>query len=298
MDNTDIRDAIMLFQYSETASGGGGSVGKWPEKVLKTLWQLYKNNEIGFRVQPKETWRGSFLAGRAEHDLQLNPNYFNHIPKKDRLGALSLLLVHEGTHAALDFPRLFDELAARKLPIYYYRELSGPGVFNEASDPPLPGGRSEIVWLLPGHFPEFQKQSEYLNKEQLLDYVLRMDTYTTSDYLDAKWIVDHLGLWGGPKNRWVATKGLYIRILAKPLDPYYAPAILDIMESVHRDEDWQAMMDKAGPLHTVQLALDDLIISRRFSSRIAALERKWKVVLTDNTIAKIGGLERASVVAL
>jgi hypothetical protein len=282
MDKTDIRDAIMLFQYSGTASGGRGSVGKWPEKVLKTLWQLYKDNEIGFRVQPKKTWRGSFQVGREGHDIQVNPDYFNHIPKKDRLGALSLTLVHEGTHAALDFQeRLLEELAARKLPIYYYRELSGPGVFNEASDPPPPGGRAETVWLLPGHFPNYQKQSEYLNKEQLLDYVLSLDSYTTSDYLDAKWIIDHLGLWGGPKNRWAATKGLYIRILAKPLDSYYASAILDIMESVHRDEDWRAMMGKAGPLRTVQLALDELNVSKQFSSRIAALERKWKVVLTD-----------------
>jgi hypothetical protein len=281
VDQNDIRDAILLFEYSETVRGGQGPVGKWPAKVLEVLWDLYKSNEIGFRVQRRKSLRGTWRAGRAGYDLQLNPEYINGLPKKERLAALSLLVVHEGMHATVDFTKLYDELAARKLPIYYYRELSGPGVFNEAADPPQPGKQSGIIWIAPGSFPEFQAQSDMLSKDQLLDYVLSIDTYTRSQYLDAKWIIDNLQLWGGLKNRWPSTRGLYIRVLAKTFDPYYTAAILDIMESVERSEDWKEMLNEAGPLHTIQLALDDLNTRRQFSSRIVQLEREWRVRLTE-----------------
>jgi hypothetical protein len=80
---------------------------------------------------------------------------------------------------------------------------------------------------------------------------------------------------GGLKNRWATTKGLYIRLLAKTLDPHYAGAILEIMESVERREDWMEAMKEAGALHTVQLALDELSTGHQFSARIVHLERKW-----------------------
>jgi hypothetical protein len=145
---------------------------------------------------------------------------------------------------------------------------------------------------------DYKTQSDLLRKEQLVDYVLLIPYYTQKDYIDAKWIIDHLQLWGGLKNRWPSTKGLYIRILANkkdcdysPFDPYYSEAILKIMESVEQQKDWTEMLDKAldktgGPddrattLRTLQIALDAL--GDRFSARIANLERKWRVRLTEH----------------
>jgi hypothetical protein len=276
MDQGDIVDAIVLFQFSKTCQAGGRAAD-----VLRRLQRLVNSNEIGFLVQAKRSTRGSYAAGRAGPDLQVSPQYIDSLPAKERLAALSLVVVHEGTHAAVAFADLYSEIGARMLAIQYYRELSGPGVFNEADDPPRPGKQYGIVRISPDRFPEFRAQSDALRKDQLIDYILSNETYATSQYITAGWIVDNLQSWRGLKNRWPSTKGLYIRVLAKSFDPRYSPAIVAIMESVERREDWTQMMDNAGPLHTLQLALDDLTFHGPFSARIAELERKWKIVLTE-----------------
>jgi len=217
MDQSDISDAIVLFQFSQTARVGGRA-----SDVLRRLWNLFKSNEIGFRIQAKKSTRGSFTAGQAGPDLEVNPQYIDALPAKERLAALSLVIVHEGVHAAVQFADLYSEIAARMLPIQYYRELSGPGVFNEADDPPRPGKQYGIIRIMPGRFPEFRAQSDALGKDQLIDYILSNSTYTTPQYITAQWIIDNLQSWRGLKNRWPSTKGLYIRILAKKFDPYYS----------------------------------------------------------------------------
>jgi hypothetical protein len=285
--NVDIAEAIQLFQYSNTARGHGGAVGDWPTRVLNNLWQLYGSHEIGYVIQPsKSTW-GSWNENDPGFDLQINPEKINGLPEQQRLGAVSLELVHEGAHAATKFSKasqfLYDELAARKLQIYYYRELSGPGVFNEASDPPAPGKRTEIVKLPhSGAFDRFRKQSEELRKDQLIDHLLSIDSYTNSDYLSADWVLDNLHNWGGTKNRWPNTKGVYIQWLASRRDPFYGRAILEIMESVLHQEEWDTMIDAAGPLRAIQLTLEELNSDRRYSARVAALHRKWRITLDDD----------------
>jgi hypothetical protein len=139
VDRSDISDAIQLFEYSQTVRAGGRA-----SDVVRSLWNLYKRNEIGFRIQPDKSWVGSHSA-RADYDIQANPIYFDGLPAKERLGALSLLLVHEAVHEVLVMwdKRLESEIAARMLEIHYYRELSGPGVFNEANDPPRQVSRGE-----------------------------------------------------------------------------------------------------------------------------------------------------------
>ena len=283
MDKSDISDAILLFQSSQTARHAAGGRAA---SVIRHLWELFKRKEIGFFDLGKAEHHGDFLAGRAGFDLQVNPHYIDQLPAKERLGSLSLLLVHEGVHAAVNFSDLYSEMAARILSIHYYRELAGPGVFNEADDPPQPGKQWGIIRIIPSNFPGLQAQSDALKRDQLLDYILSIktdkgETYTTPQYIDAQWIIDKLQFWGGLKNRWATTKGLYIRLLAKPLDPRYAGSIVDIMQSVERQQDWTEMMKEAGPLHTIQLALDDISANPRFSARIAHLERKWGVRLTE-----------------
>jgi hypothetical protein len=276
VDRSDIADAIVLFQFSQTARASLRATD-----VVQRLWHLHERNEIGFMIQRKKTTSGSFAAGRDGFDLQVNPQYIDALPAKERLGALSLVVVHEGVHAAVNFAHLYSELAAAMLETQYYRELSGPGVFNEADDPPRPGKQYGIIHIAPDRFPDYREQSDALRKDQLIDYILSIETYTTSRYIDARWIIGNLDSWRGLKNRLPSTKGLYIRILAKRFDPHFSEAILRIMESVERREDWTEMLKEAGPLHTVQLALDDLSARRAFSGRIAALERKWKVRLTE-----------------
>jgi len=300
VDQSDISDAIQLFENSKTARAGGRA-----SDVVRGLWNLYNRNEIGFRVQRQKQTRGSYLAGRPGYDLQVSPQYIDGLPAKERLGALSLEVVHEAVHDLNemwtsapnneDNRYLLDEMAARKLQVSYYRELTGPGVFNEANDPPRPGKQWGIIRVTPDRFPAFKEQSDFIRKDQLVDYVLSIQTYTADVYIWPKWIIDNLELWGGLKNRWPKTKGLYISVLAGRPDPYYSEAILKIMESVDQQKDWTEMLDKATDktldktgnpnspravtLRTIQIALDAL--GDRSSARIANLERRWRVRLTE-----------------
>ncbi|MPZ56686.1 MAG: hypothetical protein GEU91_09370 [Rhizobiales bacterium] len=80
----------------------------------------------------------------------------------------------------------------------------------------------------------------------------------------------------GLRNRWTATRGLYIRLLASSVDVYFTRAIVDIMESIDQRNDW------AGSLRTIQIALDDLSARPQYGSRIVALERRWTVRLRED----------------
>ncbi len=276
MDRSDIRDAITLFQYSRTAQRGGRAA-----EVVRALWRLEATNEIGFADRGAANHEGSWKAGRPGFDLRVNINYIKTIPRPDQLAVLSLLLVHEGTHAALKWTRLLEEMAARLLPIQYYRELTGPGVFNEANDPPRPGKPFGIVRLAKGRYKSYDQESEALQRDQLIDYLLSIETYQKRKNLYPRWIVDHLSLWGGLANRLPATKGLYVRVLAQSIDRRYVVHILDILESINNRADWDAMMAAEKRLPRLQLALDDLTTNRRLSERIAALQRRWGVTLTE-----------------
>jgi len=276
MDRSDIAEAVVLFQFSNTAMQNVRA-----RTVLQKLQYLYRRNEIGFYTLPRRSLRGTWREGRAGHDLRLNTAYFERIPEANRLAGLSLTLVHEATHATVDFTRLYDEMAARLMPIHYFRELSGPGVFNEANDPPRPGRGPRVVRLPAGSFPEYEEMSEAVRNDQLVDYVLSIRTYTRSSYITPQWIIENLTHWRGLRNRWPSTRGLYIRLLADSVDTYYTRAILDIMESVNRRNEWDEMMREAGPLRSIQLALDDLSARPPYSGRVLALERRWNVYLRE-----------------
>lgn len=280
MDRGDIAEAIDLFRYSSTVAANARA-----RAVAQTLLDLYRRDEIGFHNLGRPRHHGEFLAGRPGHDLQLNINFFNHLPEAVRLARLSLLLVHEGTHSTVDFAGrfdqwLYDEMAARMVPILYYQELSGPGVFNEHADPPRPG-HVRVVRLGPGSLPEFERQSRALRRGQLIDDILSISTYQTDDYITPPWIANNLANWGGLRNRWPETRGLYIRVLAGSVDTYYSRLIVDIMESINRREDWDEMMGEAGSLRSIQIALDDLSARPEYGRRIVALERHWNARLRE-----------------
>jgi hypothetical protein len=276
MDRGDIAEGITLFRYSNTAMSNGRA-----QTVVQTLLDLYRRNEIGFHVLARASLRGTWQRGRAGHDLRINTTYFEGLPPAVQLGRLSLLLVHEATHATVNFTKLYDEMAARMLPILYYRELSGPGVFNEANDPPRPGQPSRIVRIAPGSLPEFEEQSEALRRDQLIDQILSIRSYTRPSYITPPWIVDNLTHWRGLRNRWPGTRGVYIRVLTESVDFYFTRHIVDVMESIESRADWDEMMDKAGSLRAIQIALDDVSARAEYGGRIVALERRWRVHLRE-----------------
>jgi hypothetical protein len=287
MAEVSISEAIALFDHSETARGAMGAVAKWPLRVVEKLRYLHDTDEAGF-AQPQTKSktgivRGEWLEGREGYDLRVNPSYIKSLPEKDRLPAVSLILVHEGVHAFDSFERLYDEMMARKVPIYYYRELSGQGVLNV-----LTGKR---IWLGKStHFDAYSQQSRYLDKDQLVDYVLSIDSYTGRSYIDAQWVLDNHNHWGGIKNRWAATKRLYVKILLPAArDTYFAAPILTILESIEAKAEWDKMIgaikevSRNGSLRTLQVSLDLLLGDRHHAARISHLERRWGTALTDTS---------------
>jgi hypothetical protein len=137
------------------------------------------------------------------------------------------------------------------------------------------------VRLPPGSMPSFDRQSAALGRDQLVDYVFSIETYTRSRYINPQWIIDNLTHWGGLRNRWPETRGLYIHVLAPTVDAYFTRAVLDIMESINTRADWDTMMAEAGSLRTIQIALGDLSVLRPYAPRIMALERRWGVNLRE-----------------
>src|SRR5262249_40143200 len=147
--------------------------------------------------------RGGYRANVRGFDLRISPDYVQRLPEQERLPFVSLVLVHEGVHATgiLAKQWLYDEMMGEKLAILYFRELAGPGVVNV-----LTGKR---VWI--GNSPNFdlyRTASDFLDKDQLVDYVLYHGggLYSGPAYVTEDWIVDNLDNWGGLKNRWPPTK--------------------------------------------------------------------------------------------
>jgi hypothetical protein len=115
-----------------------------------------------------------------------------------------------------------------------------------------------------------------------VDYLLSRSAYVGPDFVNPQWIVENLANWRGLTNRWPETRGLYIEVLAKDVNAHFTRVILDVMESVGTRAVWDTMMSSAGSLRAIQLALDDLSTRPQFSARIAALERRWGVHLTED----------------
>jgi hypothetical protein len=286
MADLSISEAIALFDHSQTARGGNGPVGKWPLRVIEALRYVYDIDEAGLATPELKSKngiiRGEWAAWRKGLDLRINPSYLDSLPAKERLPIASLILVHEGLHASsLDFQRLYDEVAARKLTVYYYRELSGPGVVNVLT--------GERVWIGNSKtFDVYKAMSRYLDKDQLVDYVLSIEIYTDRSYIDKDWIVNNFDNWGGMKNRWRKTKRLYVKILLPAAsDTYYAARIVGILESIETKEEWEKMvaavkeMSRGGSLRTLQVSFDSLLGDRNLASRIGQLERRWSLALTE-----------------
>src|SRR5262245_53451080 len=116
MADVSIAEAVALFSASQTASGGRGGVARWPQRVAERLRYLSDIEEIGYVLpsskQEQGTLEGSWEEGVNGPDLQLNPAYVKRLPEKDRLAVVSLILVHEGTHAVIggSLPDINDEL--------------------------------------------------------------------------------------------------------------------------------------------------------------------------------------------
>jgi hypothetical protein len=168
-----------------------------------------------------------------------------------------------------------EKVEVRTLAVYYFRELSGPGVFNEVAD--------RLYRIRPSSLDILKEQSDYVKDDQLVDYVISVRTYRQS--LTPGWIARHADDWGGLANRWADTRGRYIHVLARDDDPDSAGLILDILETTEALPAAEQLDDFATMIRRVDI--DDLrqtltresARDKESAARIEALQRRWHLAL-------------------
>jgi hypothetical protein len=234
------------------------------------LWQLWASDEIDFAPLGPNVIGAS--ARRAGPDIRVNVIHQNDLP------AIALNLAHEAGHLVRRRPLVEEEMLNRTLQASFYRDLTrGVSITSRET-----GGRVDAV-ATPATPGSYATQCRYLDRGELVDYVIRIRTYR--DSLTAAWIRNTLSWWGGCQNRWHFTRGHYIRVLATDSDVSSYPFILDVMESVlprgANTAGWTAMMQAAtsegGTMQHIRKALDRL--TGHHARRVAALERDWNVTL-------------------
>jgi hypothetical protein len=206
-----IARAIALFMASAVSNTRLG------RQVLRKLIELQGESEIEFEeleARPGYTTHakareGIRSWGRA--DVAVNEQYRRNVVRT------SLELVHEAIHLIREQPYVDEEMAARNLQIDYYTELEGG----------IPFGRFRYQSAR-GSVPSLERQRQYRTRNQLVDYIINIPTYSES--LEVEWVRTHIREWGNLSNRWRHTKGRYCQVLAE--EPVgNAGLVLDILES-------------------------------------------------------------------
>lgn len=95
-----------------------------PRRVTDKLWQLYAHHEIGLGPTESRTTRASWEAGRAGFDLLVSQSFIDRLPEDQRLGVVSLEPVHEAVHSVIHRNYILEEMEARTLQVFCYREMT------------------------------------------------------------------------------------------------------------------------------------------------------------------------------
>ena len=80
--------------------------------------------------------------------------------------------------------------------------------------------------------------------------------------------------------RWPETRRHFVSAILRHRDVYHIPELLEILESIDSATEWTTLLTPTR-LRIIQTYLDGAVGDSRLSPRIVALERKWKVSLTE-----------------
>ena len=199
---------------------GANGLGQLALQVRERLWQLHSQNEIGIiaNIDPDDpdntSLRGQWDADAEGPDLRVNRAYINSLPENQRLGAVSLELVHEAVHSVSNWRYLNEEVLARRLQILYYRELTRQGVLDETTDPRhRVDGRSSFGSI---RTPSRAFDGRATGSTRISCWTTPSPARaTTATRSTPGWIEENITRWGGLHNRWATTKGYFVRTLAR-----------------------------------------------------------------------------------
>ena len=226
--------AINLFAFSQTARTDlGHRVHKflYDAPDMKFQWlQLRRNEEAVTHHRGDEPYSTSII----DVILSVYPDCVRPLMIsvnsrfQGNLEITSLQLVHESVHnLKWDEPVVEQELHAYTLAGQYYKELRH-GIYNSAE-----GKRYQLIEAYEPQEAAWRK----MDTGKLVDWLVE-NNHANKPRLTSKWVVGHIGYWGGIQNRDAFTKCAYLDVIAIDQD-HTSPAqelYLRLFESLTREQ--------------------------------------------------------------
>ena len=290
MPDDRVFDAINLFKYSPIGMGTahlGGDADyrakyrRLARDILSRLWELWDDDEIEWVDLGRNTVGDSNpLPFRADIRVNTtleppsNPAAYATAASQGMLAASSCNMVHEATHlvSSIDaYPE--EETLCRTIQLFYFRYLKAPRTYGSR----VTGGRLTAQFLpSTPYYGDYQSRLQRLQSHDLIDSVLAFAEYRKNleTSSNAAFIARSLDWWGGLSRRWPSTRGYYLRSLASRRGDDYAFEILEILESLSRN-DWQIAKTTAGPMSLIRIGLEEghHIYENTFTERILAVQQ-------------------------
>src|SRR5437879_4691318 len=160
-----------------------------------------------------------------------------------------------------------EELNCLHLEYSFYKDLMNGVTFSSRVT-----GKHEIVKTTIPSQKGVAEEFGWFSKGQMLDYLLSIPTY--AEKLTPQFAKASINWWGGLKNRWSTTKGLYIGALVKTRQD--GVVILQILETANGQPDWDEMVRAAGGLSAVRDAIKYLPYGKEYFQRMNTLQAKGK----------------------
>jgi hypothetical protein len=262
----DIYEAINAFKASQTGRGTRGTTveQRRAHNVVRKLWQLWGENEIGFH-DLNNTFGDSDEWRVFSDDIRLDNSLNGGI-----IASASVTLIHEAVHLVESVTYVEEELLCRGLQLLYYPELLPPGVTYYDRR-----GRRKTAILSVGSAREdsLKEQTKYARRNQLVDYVIGIPEY--AEYLESEWVARHGRDWGGVANRLGWTKGKFLKVLGDDhsIPAEHADLIVEILESVSETQ-WSTVIQAAGGEANIRRATRYAVYDNDYLGRLRIVESR------------------------
>jgi len=254
----DIEEALAAFEASRSAKTPLGA------RVAAKLREFERSNDIRYDKLPGTTYGLSdeFLFGKY---VKVNEAY------RGDVGSTSLVLAHEGVHRLLASKSIDEEITCFSFQVDYFVELlAGVTYTSPASGAAATASTSSAVAGAPS---QTDVARGWGMKDQLVDYVIAMPIY--QERVTETWVKSNLSKWGGLRNRWATSLGLF----AKALSGWEGNSalVLDVLEAMRTTSDWTEVQRVVGSFGRVRDVLRKSRNAPSAGSRMDALSKRWGI---------------------